>query len=323
MNERLRDDAVVVDFGAHFFPRKPPENKTVHDFIEEQQGIAVHKNIDGVRERYDRSGVDAVTLSREDIIGSGQYDEVRKENDHMREIAREHEDVYSLAAIPTEAGGDQAAAELERCIENGHNGGVIQTKSGGIELHHDEVTPILEVADELGVPLLVHPKVHNSLHADALDDDWRLNAVFGREISVCESIIKVVNSGVLDRYSDLDLVFHHLGGNIASMLGRMRGDTMADRWPGADRLKPYDEFREQLAERIFIDTSGFYGDPTAFRAALQVFPSSNILFGTDFPYETRSEADFERIISTIEQLCPYPDARDILGRNAVDLLVNV
>jgi predicted TIM-barrel fold metal-dependent hydrolase len=322
MRESTGESAPIIDFGAHFFPGRPPEDQEGHGFIETQQGAALHRSIVDLKERYSDAGIDGVTLSQEDIVGSSDYEQVRKENNAMLDVTSDHDDVYTLAAVPTEAGGEKAAAEFERCINAGHNGGVIQTRSGGIELHHDEIDPVLRVANETTAPLLVHPKVHDSLHPDVLDDKWRLNSLFGREVAVCESIVKVVNSGVLDEYPDLDLVFHHLGGNIASSFGRIRGDTRPGRAPDMGQFKPYDEFREQVEERVYLDTSGFYGDLAAFRATLEVFPTSNVLFGTDFPYETRTPDDFHNIISTIEELCPRTGVRDILGRNALDLLVN-
>jgi predicted TIM-barrel fold metal-dependent hydrolase len=316
------DRGPLVDFGAHFCPDDPPADLADHEFIAEQQGASLYDDIDALRERYDAAGVDRATLSREDVIGVADVERVRRENDAMLETARDHPDVYTLAAVPTAAGGERAAAELRRCIEAGHNGGVIRTKSEGIELHHEAVEPILETAAELGAPLLVHPKVHESLHPDALDDEWHLNAIFGREVAVCESLFKVVHGGVLDRHPDLNLVFHHLGGNIASMLGRIRGDLREGRRPGTDGLKPYDAFREQLAERVYVDTSGFYGDPAAFRATLEAFSASNLLFATDFPYETRTAADFDAIVSTVRDLCSPAEARAVLGGNAQSLLVN-
>lgn len=312
----------IIDFGAHFCPSSPPDDKDGHQFIKEQQGAALYADIEALRNRYAEAGVDGVTLSREDVIGSDDVEKVRRENDAMLEIAQKHDDIYTLAAIPTGAGSDQAAAELRRCLQSGHHGGVIRTESNGIELHHVEVESIFEVASQFEAPLMVHPKVHDSLHPEVLNDEWRLNAIFGREVAVCESIFKVVHSGVLDRFPDLDLVFHHLGGNIASMIGRIRGELDERDWPDTEQLKPYTEFRTQLERRVMLDTAGFYGDPAAFRATFNVFSPSNILFGSDFPYETRTAEDFRNIISTIQECCTESETRDVLGRNARSLLSN-
>jgi hypothetical protein len=42
-------------------------------------------------------------------------------------------------------------------------------------------------------PLLVHPGLHDSLGGGVLDDRWRLNAIFGREVAPAESISTVVH----------------------------------------------------------------------------------------------------------------------------------
>lgn len=106
------------------------------------------------------------------------------------------------------------------------------------------------------------------------------------------------------------------------MLGRIRGDTRPERAPDTGRLKPYDEFRDQLEERVYLDTSGFYRDTAAFRATLEAFPAANVLFGTDFSYETRTLNDFRSIVSTVEERCPRAETRDSLGQNALDLLAH-
>jgi predicted TIM-barrel fold metal-dependent hydrolase len=317
-------DEKIIDFGAHFHPEDPPTKPDIHQYIQNQQGgDNLHSDFGDLAARYRKTGIDCVTLSREDVIGSGNLERVQKENDAMRSLADERGCVYTLAAIPTEAGAKEAAEELERCIKAGHNGGVVETKSGDTELHHSKLEPTLAAADRLGAPLMVHPKIDNSLHSDVLSDEWRLNAVFGREFALCESIFKTVHSGLLDKHPDLNLVFHHLGGNISAMFGRIQGDHMGDRWPTTDRLKSYESFRDQLTDRVYLDTAGFYGDPSAFQAASQVFPPSNMLFATDFPYETRTPEDFKNIISTIKQIYSKKESKNILGGNARSIMVNV
>lgn len=215
-----------------------------------------------------------------------------------------------------------AASEFERCLEAGYHGGAIETKSDGIELTNSEVEPILEVAERTGAPLLVHPKLDDSVHPDALNDTYRLNAIFGREIALRESLCKVIHDGVLDRYPDLTLVYHHFGGNVASMLGRIHVQLDAGRWPGQDGVLDFDAFERTLTNRIHVDTSGFFGYTAPMRAALEVFPPSRILFGTDVPYEPRSTEEAQRFVSTVSKAASESAAQRLLGTNARDLLAD-
>jgi predicted TIM-barrel fold metal-dependent hydrolase len=55
---------------------------------------------------------------------------------------------------------------------------------------------------------------------------------------------------------------------------------------------------------------------------LEEFPASQLLFATDFPYETRVPKVFQKIVRSIEDVSSGPDSRRILGGNALELLVN-
>lgn len=313
-------DFPIVDFGGHIvLPGHVP------DFMKPLDEVCgpIHNDPDLVAERYADAGLDGVVLSQPPLMGSADVDAVRAANDALAEVVRRYDQFYSLAILPTAAGGKVAAEEFERCLEAGYNGGTIETESGGVELDDEAVEPIFDVAETHGAPLLVHPKIDDSLHEDVLDDTYRLNAIFGREAALSESIFRVVHRGVLDDHPDLNLVFHHLGGNIASMLGRAHLHLDVGRWPGQESIKPFEAFKAQLEERVYVDTSGFWGYHAPMRAAHEEFPASQILFGTDAPYEPRSVAELARHATVVMDVASDTDAAAILGGNALDLLVNV
>jgi predicted TIM-barrel fold metal-dependent hydrolase len=313
----------IVDFGAHYHPENPEAFKPYHDFIDDADGSPICSDIDAVLERYRESSVDHAVLSQPYYMGADDVDATVAGNDALLALVEAHEEFFGLAGIPTAAGGEAAAAEFERALDEGYHGGAVETNSQGVELLDDELEPVFEVADRTGAPILVHPKLHNSLGEGVLDDTWRLNAIFGREVALAEAICKLIHEGVYDRYPDLNLVFHHTGGNIASMLSRIHLQLDTGRWPGLEGLKSYEEFEAQFAERVYLDSSGYFGERAPFRRTLETLPSSNVLFATDFPYETRSVETFEKFVDSFEDVCSPPDAADVLGGNALDILVNV
>lgn len=317
------DSPLVVDFGAHV-NLNPPEGG-IFEYIEETVGEPVHSDIDSLLELYEDGDVDRAVLSQTHYMGHEDAKETAAANDELLDAIGDHDELYGLASLPTAAGGDAAAAEFERCLDNGFNGAAIANRSDGIEIIDEEVEPILEVADRTGAPLLVHPIINDSLGSpDVLSDDWRLNAIFGREMALCESLCKAVHEGVLDRHPNLDLVYHHTGGNIASMLGRVELQLDPARWPDrSDRnLKSYDEFKSQLDERVYFDLSGHDGHHGTFSTTVEELPASQLMYGTDFPYETRRPETFRKIVDAVENVAPA-DADQILGENAMDLLINV
>ena len=158
---------------------------------------------------------------------------------------------------------------------------------------------------------------------DVLTDRYRSNSIFGREVTLMDSMCKVIHEGVLDRYPNLNLVYDHTGGNIASNLGRIEYQLDTDRWPGDHQhIKGWEEFRAQLEERIYLKLSGYYGYHAPLRATLEEFPASKVLFGTDFPMEVRTADELAMCVETVDDLTGGTDARRIFSENVADLLVN-
>lgn len=322
MPDRLTRDTPIVDFSGHMVA-----DGYVPEFMEPLDEIIgpAHNDPDVVLKRYQDAGIDRVVLSQPPYMGHSDADAVAESNDALKSIIDDYEDFHGLAAIPTPAGGKEAAAELERCLENGFNGGALETMSDGIELDDEAVEPIFDVAEKHDAPLLIHPKIDASLDedVDVLSDRYRLNAIFGREAALSESIFKIVHQGILEERPDLNLVFHHLGGNIASMLGRAHLHLDIGRWPGQDHVKPFDEFKRILEDRVYLDSSGFWGYHAPLRTTLNEFPASQVLFGTDAPYEPRSADELHDHATSVANVASATNGDAVLGENALDLIINI
>lgn len=317
----------IVDFGAHYYPELPDGVRAKHLAIEDYAGAAVSTALEAVVEQYRRAGVDAAVLSQPIYMGSSDAEATAEANDALLEAIAGYDELYGLAALPVGAGGEAAAEELERALDAGYNGGVIETVSAGIDMVDDELEPVYEVADRTGAPLLIHPNVEfqedGSAGPSGTGDVWLLSSILGIENQLAGSIAKVIHTGVYDRHPDLNLVFHHNGGNIAAMLSRFNLWIDRAHRTGDENLKPFDAFVRQLQDRVYVDTAGYFGDPRPFRATFEVFPSSQVLYATDFPYETVLPETFQKIVQTVEGLRPVSDAESVLAGNALDLLVNV
>ncbi|MEY7850925.1 amidohydrolase family protein [Natrarchaeobius sp. A-rgal3] len=254
-------------------------------------------------------------------MGSDDVDRTRQANESLSEVAGAYDEFYCLAAIPIAAGGEIAAEEFERAISDGCNGGAIEVSPLETALTDRSYEPVLERADRFGAPILVHPKLDDSLSAGVLDDSYRLNAIFGREVALAESICKVVQHDLLESYPNVSLVYHHLGGNVASMYGRIRLQLDADRWPAYDRSVEFDEFAGRVRENVHVDTSGFFGHGAPLRETLKRVSPENIHFGSDYPYEPRTPTEMDDLIGSIESLVDGPALDGILGENSRRILL--
>lgn len=317
-------DERIVDFSAHYIPESVYPAEAYAEY--ERQGssfVPILEDLDEYSHILTRAGIDVGVLSNPISMGGGDADRVGTANDALLAVATECDRFYALASIPVAAGGEVAAAELERCLGNGFQGGALETKSGGVELVDDDLLPVFEVAERNGAPIFVHPKLHDSVAPGALEETYALNSIFGREVALAESVCKVIHAGVLDRFPGLNVVYHHFGGNLSGMLGRIHNHLDPGRWPTLqEHVKPYDAFKTQLEDRIYLDTAGFFGYPGPLQAALDAVPATQLLFGTDFPYEPRTAGDLEAYLDPIRDLASPDDTRAILGENALELLVN-
>lgn len=313
----------VVDFGAHLYPREVFPEEYVGTPFQDAIG-PVHHSPDEFVEWFRAGGIDQAVVSMPYYMGHDDLEAVSNANDALLAAVTRHDRLYGLCSIPVGAGGTAAAAEFERCLDAGFHGGALPTKADGRELVDESLQPVLSVAARRGAPLLVHPKLHDSLHPGALDDEYLLNAIFGREMALAESICKVIHDDVFDRYDGLNLVYHHLGGNLGAMIGRIHLQLDPGRWPGRqESVTAYDSFVAQLREHVYMDTSGFFGYSRPLETALSAVPPSNVMFGTDAPYEPRSAAELSLFIETVDGVVASEDTGAVFGETALDLLAGV
>src|SRR5215212_11306315 len=104
--------------------------------------------------------------------------------------------------------------------------------------------------------------------------------------------IRLINSGVFDRHPNLLVHMAHLGGGIASMIGRVRSYQDKEFWgtKGNARhgINPQKDFDHYIRNNIVFDTAGFCGVIGAVKIALVEIPASRIVFATDYPQEIRA-----------------------------------
>lgn len=309
---------MTIDFGAHLYPAGTLPEPLAEGPLGALLGPLL-TDPERLLSAYEGTGIDRMVLSQPFYMGHGDVDTVAAANNALLAVIDEYPAFEGLAAIPVSAGGEPAAEEFERTLEAGFVGGALETRTDGIELTDEVLEPVFDVAERGGAPVLVHPTLDDSLHPAVLSDEWRLNAIFGREAALSESLSKVIHEGVLDRHPELTLVYHHLGGNIAAMLGRVNLQLAEGRWPGQERVKPWSAFVQQLRDRVYLDTSGFFGYESPLQAALAEVPAERILFGTDYPFEPRDGGELSRLVDTVDRVAGA-DAPAIRSGNAERLL---
>jgi 5-carboxyvanillate decarboxylase len=211
----------------------------------------------------------------------------RSSNDFMVEAIRRHPDRFSgLAAIAPQ---DPAAAakELERGVRSlGLKGAIINSHTRGEYLDDPTFWPIFEAAEAMDVPVYIHPNTPSPAMIGPFLERGLDGAIFGFAVETGLHILRIIVSGVFDRFPRLKIVIGHLGEGLPYWLFRI--DFMHNRMVTANRYatvrklqrKPSDYVREN----IYVTTSGMAWEPPILYAQ-SVLGVDRVLYAMDYPYQ--------------------------------------
>ncbi|MDN5759322.1 MAG: amidohydrolase [Tomitella sp.] len=171
---------------------------------------------------------------------------------------------------------DLACAELDRCIDNGHQGVEIGNHVGDRDLDDEGVVTFLQHCAERDVPVFVHPwDMANSPRLDR----WMARWLVGMPSESHLSILSMILGGEIDRVDDrLKNCFAHGGGSFAFWLGRME-----NAWHGRnDIIGTSDYPPSHYLGRFHVDSVVF--DERALRLLVDTIGRERVMVGSDYPY---------------------------------------
>lgn len=329
-----------IDFEAHFvtadyvqaleantgYPRYSFDGQSGHrrlqytDDVGEPLGDALLDRLCDTEEQrlksMDVAGIDVQVLSLTSP-GVEQFDLAtdtalaRQCNDQLADVVQSRPDRFVGFAALAPNDPEAAADELERAVEDlGFRGWKTHSNCGGTYLDEKKYWPILERAERLDVPIYLHPTV------PAMPQLRRYGfalagAPFGFGIETSTCMMRLIYSGVFDRYPRLKVILGHLGEGLPFLIQRVdfayvRPWFDPDARPNLKR-KPSDYLRENM----FVTTSGNYL-AAAFMCAYESLGIDRILLATDYPYEDSTEC-----VRFLEELPITGEERDkVYFRNA-------
>jgi predicted TIM-barrel fold metal-dependent hydrolase len=304
---------MIVDFQHHFVPAElaagPGTDTSVRfdeNGIPSMTSNAALYDLDEHIEMMNAAGIDAAFLSSP--RGMCVDMELSKfVNDKTNDAVRRYKGRFIGAAHVNPLLGNDAIRELARCsVEFGFPGVVITSEIGTTFIDAPELEPFWAEVEKRGMFVFVHPAIKlgftQSLNA------YDMARSVGREFSLVTATIRLINSGILDRHPKLRVLMAHLGGGIATLLGRIRKYQDKNFWGTAGHQVhgklPARDFDYYIRERLVFDTAGFCGEVKSIQASLVEMPASRIVFGTDYPQEIRSRAPVRQFVSALKELGP-------------------
>jgi predicted TIM-barrel fold metal-dependent hydrolase len=216
----------------------------------------------------------------------------RAYNDALAASCNRHPTRYrGFAHLPL-LSPDAAADELERTVkELGFHGALVNGATDGHFLDDPAFEPILARAEQLEVPIYLHPGIPTQAVRDAYYDNLPGNFSFtlalsawGWHADTAIHVLRLVLSGALDRHPGLRLVIGHMGEALPFMLDRIDETTAL-----AAKTHLRRPVRETIVDQVWITTSGFF-TMVPFMAALMSFGVDRIMFSVDYPFASNARA---------------------------------
>ena len=217
----------------------------------------------------------------------------RQTNDTLAEIVAGTPARYGGMAILPLQDPQASVTELERCVTQlGFPGVMLNGFSntpdgqGAWYYDHERYLPFWERVESLGVPVYLHPR--NPLPKDSgiyAGHPELSGAVWMFTVETANHALRLMTSGLFDRFPDLKIVLGHLGETLTFNMWRIEhrikymGDLIKFKKPLGDYLR----------NNFYVTVSGNFHTP-ALNNALTELGADHVLFSTDYPYESMGVA---------------------------------
>jgi len=232
-------------------------------------------------------------------------------NDHFADvIARHPKRFFGFATLPL-PDVDASLREMARCLDELHMVGVVfgSNIAGSMRLDDPQLAPIFEEMDRRGTTAFLHPNTPICSGPDLTD--FNLNAGLGYFFDTGITVYRMIFSGMLERYRQLNVIVPHLGGMLPVMLGRIEGNYR--RSPACQNIpKPPGEYMKEL----YYDTVSFH--PPALRLCADMFGAGHLMLGSDYPLGGGSIDDAVRFVA--DSGFSESEREQVLGGNAARVL---
>lgn len=230
----------------------------------------------------------------------------RAVNDGLSGVVNDNQDRFvGLCSVPLQE-PSIAVKELERSIKTlGLKGVEIGSNINGMNLDDKSLWQFYEAAQNLDVPIMVHP---NNVAGAIRLGKYHLTNLIGNPLDTTIAIASVIFGGVLEAFPRLRFFFVHGGGFIPYQIGRF--DHGYEVRPEA---RTTSRMPGECAQLLYFDTILY--SPQALEFLIRTHPSGRILLGSDCPFDM-SDSDPVSRIARLE--IDKDEIQKILCTNAMD-----
>lgn len=298
---------------------------------------------------YTASGIQGLKYIANTTGQNGQVRKAIEVNNYMYNKIKENPFRFKAFATLPMSSPKHAVKELDRCVKDLGMVGVLLNGNDVIYkrgkhllnqmLFYD--TPQYDVfwqkLVDLDVPLYIHPRVYGSPSESVpdkyLDSFYRQypqlpGSAWGFSIYLAQQILRLILSGVFDRFPKLKLILGHMGEILPwwadrfdhrlctykNELNQISKNILKNNKLPEFKI-PKLTLREYLKQNIYVTTSGWFSD-SALKYVIDVMGVDRVLFSIDYPYEQQKMAS--DWIDNVD--LPLEQKEKIAYKNAAKLL---
>jgi predicted TIM-barrel fold metal-dependent hydrolase len=212
----------------------------------------------------------------------------RETNEFLAGVVRDDPEHFGAFATLPFPDVDASLEELEYSFDTlGLDGVVLYSSQGAKYLGDRDYNPIFEELERRKAIVFIHPTT-----APPGADATGLTIPYGVAeftFDTTRAIMNMLYSGTLERYPSIRFIVSHAGGTIPYLAWRIAGASylpeLRDRAPKTDGMA--------LLQKLYYDTA-LSTSEFVFGALREFVPTSQVLFGSDFPYVTPAVLQAEK-----------------------------
>jgi 5-carboxyvanillate decarboxylase len=241
----------------------------------------------------DDAGIDkaVLALTSPGVQSLFDIDEARgiasRSNDRLKDACEAYPDrfVGMTAICPQDP--EWSAQELKRGKEElGFVGVQVNSHTHGTYLDEEKYDPILRACADMDIPLYIHPQGPPDDMVGGMVDAGLEGAIFGFAVETSYHALRLLTTGVFDRYPSLKLVLGHGCEAVPFWIDRFNymfnAGVRSQRYP---RLKPLQHSLHHYLRTNVWGTNSGMPSPAVIKLMIEVMGEDRVMYAMDYPYQ--------------------------------------
>ena len=210
-------------------------------------------------------------------------------NDKLAAVIKRHPKRFAGLASFAPQSPARAAKEMERAINKLKlNGFVVNSHTNNEYLDYPKFFAILEAAEALDACIYIHPRAASDGMSAPFRDYGLDSAQWGYGMEVATHAVRMIVSGVFDRFPKLKICLGHMGEAVHFWFWRLDYMNKNAQNRGSapkTKLTPSEYFK-----RNFVITTSGQESPLALDYSIKALGIDNVLWAIDYPYQPSAPA---------------------------------